>query len=209
MVERGELRAIVFDVGETLVDESRAWIEQARLAGVPPFTLLGLIGALIERGEDHRLVWAELAVVPPATRPVITKDDLYPDALACLCAARSAGFSIGIAGNQPDGAAEQLTDAGVPADFIASSAQWGVAKPSAQFFDRVVDAAGVPAGSILYVGDRLDNDVLPARSAGMQTAFIRRGPWGLVHARRRDARLADLQVGSLSDLSQHWGQSRN
>lgn len=25
----------------------------------------------------------------------------------------------------------------------------------------------------------------------------------------REARLADLQVDSLSDLSQHWGQSRN
>ena len=29
-----ELRAVVFDVGETLVDESRAWSEQARVAGV-------------------------------------------------------------------------------------------------------------------------------------------------------------------------------
>ncbi len=31
---------------------------------------------------------------------------------------------------------------------------------------------------VLYVGDRLDNDVLPAKSAGMQAVLIRRGPWG-------------------------------
>lgn len=41
----------------------------------------------------------------------------------------------------------------------------------------MTDTAGVGAGAILYVGDRLDNDILLARDAGMRTAFIRRGPW--------------------------------
>ncbi|WP_260235807.1 hypothetical protein [Curtobacterium sp. ZW137] len=30
--------AVVFDVGETLVDESHAWSAQAEAAGVSPFT---------------------------------------------------------------------------------------------------------------------------------------------------------------------------
>ncbi len=47
----------VFDVGETLVDESRAWARQAERAGVTPFALMGLLGALIARDEDHRRVW--------------------------------------------------------------------------------------------------------------------------------------------------------
>jgi hypothetical protein len=46
--------AVVFDVGETLVDESRAWSAQAERAGVTPFTLMGLLGVLMARGEDHR-----------------------------------------------------------------------------------------------------------------------------------------------------------
>nr|WP_307334316.1 HAD hydrolase-like protein [Microbacterium sp. SORGH_AS_1204] len=41
------------------------------------------------------------------------------------------------------------------------------------------------------VGDRLDNDVISARHAGMRTAFIRRGPWGIIHSRRPEASLAD------------------
>jgi len=53
-----------------------------------------------------------------------------------------------------------------------------VEKPSPGFFDRVIEEAGVAASSVLYVGDRLDNDVRPAQEAGISTALVRRGPWG-------------------------------
>lgn len=32
------IRMVVFDVGETLVDESRGWLSQARAAGISAFT---------------------------------------------------------------------------------------------------------------------------------------------------------------------------
>ena len=57
---------------------------------------------------------------------------------------------------------------------------WGVEKPATAFFDRVVVAGGRPADQVLYVGDRLDNDIRPAQEAGMATALIRRGPWGYI-----------------------------
>ncbi len=193
--------AVVFDVGETLVDESRAWSAQAERAGVTPFTLMGVLGALIARDEDHRHVWDLLGVERPTEPPLIERADLYPDALACLRAAQQAGLSIGIAGNQPAGVETQLRDAGLDVDFIASSAAWGVTKPSSEFFSRVITAAQCDAEQILYVGDRLDNDVLPARRAGMRTAFIRRGPWGYLHAQRPDVALADLQIESLIELT--------
>lgn len=195
------IRGVVFDVGETLVDESRAWIIQAARAGVTPFALMGLVGALIAQGEDHRRVWELLGVECPADAPYIDCVDLYPDALDCLRAARNSGLLVGIAGNQPAGAEAQLQDAGFDADFIASSTLWEVAKPSAQFFSRVVHEAQLDAGQILYVGDRLDNDIMPARKAGMRTAFIRRGPWGHLHARRPEADLADIRLESLAELT--------
>ena len=194
------IEVVVFDVGETLVDESRAWTELAVRAGLTPLTLMGALGAVIERGDDHRMVWDVVGVEAPTGFPRITGDDLYPDALPCLRSLRAAGLAVGIAGNQPAGAEEQLRAAGFEADFIASSAAWGVAKPSSAFFDRVVVEADRPAGAILYVGDRLDNDVLPARAAGMRTAFIRRGPWGVIHAQRDEVALADLRVSSLAEL---------
>ena len=45
----------------------------------------------------------------------------------------------------------------------------------ADFFARVVDEAGVPAEEILYVGDRVDNDVVPALAAGLRAVRVRRG----------------------------------
>ncbi|MDN3480135.1 hypothetical protein [Curtobacterium sp. APC 4022] len=115
------LRAVVFDVGETLVDESRIWWRTAELAGVPPFTLMALLGALIERGEDHREVWRILGVPHPPVAPPIESVDLYPDAVATLEAVRAHGLLVGIAGNQPAGVEQQLRAAGCAPDFIASS----------------------------------------------------------------------------------------
>jgi FMN phosphatase YigB (HAD superfamily) len=53
---------------------------------------------------------------------------------------------------------------------------------------------------IAYVGDRLDNDVMPARRAGMRTVLLRRGPWGYLHAERPEAALADAVTDSLASL---------
>ena len=197
-----EVHAVVFDVGETLVDESRAWAAQAERAGVTPFTLMGLIGALIARDQDHRQVWDLLGVSHPATSPLIDGEDLYSDALACLRSAKQAGLLVGIAGNQLACAEAQLRDNGFNVDFIASSAAWGLEKLSPEFFSRVIAETQLNARQVLYVGDRLDNDVLPARRAGMRTAFIRRGPWGYVHAQRKEVGLADLQIESLAELTE-------
>jgi FMN phosphatase YigB (HAD superfamily) len=191
----------VFDVGETLVDESRLWTEVAKLAGVPSFTLCGVLGALIERDEDHGRVWDVLGVARPESRASIEWHDLYPDALECVAALQRHRLTMGIAGNQPRGIESLLRAAGLNVDFIGSSAIWGVAKPDRAFFARVVREAQVPAEAILYVGDRLDNDVLPARAAGMRTVHIRRGPWGYMHAQQPQAALADLRVDSLYELA--------
>ena len=105
-----------------------------------------------------------------------------------------------IAGNQPIEAAAALARLQVPADLIATSAGWGVSKPDPAFFDRVIDAAGEPPESIAYVGDRMDNDVLPARAAGMVAVLLRRGPWGWMHAERPDADAAHLLLHDLASL---------
>ena len=196
-----DVRAIVFDVGETLVDESSAWAALAKLAGVTPLTLAGVLGAVIERGEHHSRVWEILDAAQPAEPLSIRDVDLYPDALECVRAVRQAGLIAGIAGNQPAEAEAELRLAGFEADFIASSAKWGVAKPSPEFFSRIVASARTSPEHIVYVGDRLDNDVLSARAAGMETIFIRRGPWDYLHAQHLDAALASARIDSLNEIT--------
>jgi HAD superfamily hydrolase (TIGR01549 family) len=211
------IRCVVFDVGETLIDETRHWGDWADWMGVPRFTFAAAFGAVVERGWHHRRVFelvrpgfdytAEHARREAAGwRYTLEPHDFYPDALPCLTALRAAGFRVGISGNQPEAAETSLTALGVPADFIASSARWGVEKPDPGFFAKVAEAAGVPAAAIAYVGDRLDNDVLPAKAAGMRGVFIRRGPWGVIHGASPEAAQADLRVKTLEGLAQALGR---
>jgi FMN phosphatase YigB (HAD superfamily) len=135
-----------------------------------------------------------------ASLPPFSADDLYPDALPCLRSLHEAGFVVGVAGNQPERAEAVLRAFDAPIDLVASSARWGVQKPSAAVFERIVAELGLPAAAIAYVGDRLDNDVLPARAAGMLGVFIRRGPWGHIQATWPELDEADARLESLAEL---------
>jgi FMN phosphatase YigB (HAD superfamily) len=207
------MTTVVFDVGETLVDETRHWSLWAGWMGVPTFTFFAAMGAVIERGLHHREVFellrpgfdpeAEIARrVAAGYRHSFEPGDFYPDALACMAALKAAGYRIGLAGNQPEVAEGALNAANLPVDFIASSARWGVEKPSPAFFARVAEAAGAPESDIAYVGDRLDNDVAPALAAGMTAVFIRRGPWGFIQPTSAGAPAIDgiVRIDSLAEL---------
>jgi HAD superfamily hydrolase (TIGR01509 family) len=170
------VEAVVFDVGETLVGETRLWEQAADAAGVPRFTLMGVLGGLAARGEHHSRVWEILGVEPPASTWEL--DDFYPDALPCLARLREAGYRLAASGNTPAFVEAELRR---HFDRVGSSATWGVEKPSPEFFARIVELAGVAADRIAYVGDRVDNDVTPALAAGMVAVHIRRGPWGYLH----------------------------
>jgi FMN phosphatase YigB (HAD superfamily) len=86
-------------------------------------------------------------------------------------------------------------------DDIATSGEWGVTKPNRAFFDRMIEIAPGPPGEIVYVGDHRDNDLLPAKAAGLRVAFIRRGPWGYLWADDPTVRAnADWVIDSLSEL---------
>lgn len=189
------MTAVVFDVGETLVDETRSWRHAAALGGVPEFTLMGIVGGLAARGDDHRRAF-ELLGLSPSRLPDVTLDDFYPDAVPCLERLRADGYSVGLAGNQPAHAREALGECGLDVDFVATSGGWGVEKPSREFFLRVCEEANRAAREIAYVGDRVDNDAEPALAAGMVAVHIRRGPWGYLHEPPARA----IRIESLDEL---------
>jgi HAD superfamily hydrolase (TIGR01549 family) len=186
----------VFDVGETLIDETRLWERAADAAGAPRFTLMGIVGGLAARGEHHLRAWELLGVEqPPATWEA---EDFYADALPCLGELRRRGLRVGAVGNTLTDAEDLLRD---HVDLVGSSARWGVEKPAPGFFERIVAECDLDAGQIAYVGDRVDNDVEPALAAGMVAVHVRRGPWGHLH----EPPGAALRVSSLGDLPQVLG----
>ena len=149
-------------------------------SSVPRFTFMAAIGALIAAGRSHREAFAILGVPEPTDMPALRPEDLYPDASPCLAAVREMGLRVGVAANQPDRADEIRRVIGLDLDFVATSAAWGVAKPSPAFFERVAADLALPPAAIAYVGDRVDNDIIPAAAAGMCAIFVRRGPWAWI-----------------------------
>lgn len=204
--------AVVFDVGETLLDDSREWGAWADWVGVSRHTFSTVLGAVTAAGRDNAETFQyfrpgfDLARERQLREDAglgerIEEDDLYPDVRSGLAGLRDLGLWVGIAGNQTARAGELLRALTLPADYVATSGEWGVAKPSKEFFDRVVAAAQKPASEVVYVGDHRDNDVVAAKAAGLRTALIRRGPWGHLWAGdplvQRDA---DWVIDSLDQL---------
>ncbi|MFC7241773.1 HAD family hydrolase [Catellatospora aurea] len=180
---------VFFDVGGTILDESYEFHTWADWLGVPRHTMSAVLGAVIARGLDYqetfRAFRTDFDIVAERERRAAAgvpesfgEDDLYPDARSCLAALKDQGLLVGLAGNQPAQAETLLHDLGLPVDVIGTSEGWGVAKPAPAFFEHVVRAGGGDASTILYVGDRPDNDVRPAVAVGLKTCLIRRGPWG-------------------------------
>lgn len=206
------IRAVVFDVGETLVDEAREYGTWADWLGVPRHTFSSVFGAVIALGMDYREAFqyfrpgfdlaAERKRRADAGQPeTFGESDLYPDARPAMGALRDMGVWVGVAGNQTSRAGGILRKLDLPADMIATSDDWNAVKPDASFFRAVIDFAPCGAGEIVYVGDRLDNDLRPAKEAGMLTAFIRRGPWGYIWEHHPDMpAVADWRMTTLAEL---------
>ena len=192
------VRAVFFDVGETLVDEERIWREVALAAGLRPHVVWAALGTTIERGEEHWRLWRHLGVERPAdvwNTVGYSIDDLFPDALDCLERVRGSGMFVGIAGNQSAGM-EAWARSALPADVVTSSAALGASKPDPVFFERLVELSGLESGEVAYVGDRSDNDARPALEAGLVAVHIRRGPWGSLQSTPDGA----IPISSLAEL---------
>jgi HAD superfamily hydrolase (TIGR01549 family) len=204
--------SVVFDVGETLLHDSREFGAWADWIGVPRHTFSAVLGAVTAAGRDNAETFQYFRPGFDLTAERESREqsgagenyseaDLYPDVRPTLAALREMGLWVGIAGNQTAKAGRIFRELRLPVDFIATSSEWGVAKPSPEFFRLVVDAAPGRPEETVYVGDHRDNDLIPAKAAGLRAAHIRRGPWG--HLWADDplvADLADWRITSLTEL---------
>jgi N-acetyl-D-muramate 6-phosphate phosphatase len=207
------IRAVVFDVGETLLDDSREFGAWADWIGVPRHTFSAVLGAVTAEGRDNAETFQyfrpgfDLATERERRENAgvgerYGEQDLYPDVRSALSRLRGLGLWVGIAGNQTKRAAEILRGLDLPVDVVATSAEWGVAKPDPAFFAHVIEVSPGEPHETVYVGDHRDNDLAPAKAAGLRTAFIRRGPWGYLWADDPKVhKLADWRIDSLTELA--------
>lgn len=195
---------IFFDVGSTLVDETEAYDHRVRemIAGTSitfkEFDDVRI--ALARQGLDGNS--AAIKHFGLTKTPWHSEDEVpYSDAHSTLAALIDKGYDLGIIANQKHGTAERLDSWGLRQYFevIAASAEIGYAKPDKEIFEKAFELAKCTAAESIMVGDRLDNDIIPAKAIGMKTVWVKNGLAQYQSAELGEG-VADYQIGSLSDL---------
>lgn len=89
----------------------------------------------------------------------------------------AANYRLGICANQPRQVEETLRERGLWDLFEIKgvSESLGHEKPAPAIFEWCLREAGVEPARALMVGDRIDNDIRPAKTLGFQTLWLRLG----------------------------------
>ena len=198
------IKWIFFDVGSTLVDETHAYNHRVRdmIAGTDiTFQEFDKVRIALARqgfdGNSEAIKYFKLEKTPWPSEDEIP----FSDAQTTLAALSRKGYKLGIIANQNPGLEKRLENWGLRQYFevIAASAEIGYAKPDKEIFERAFKLAGCNAQESVMVGDRLDNDIIPAKSVGMKTVWIKNG-LAKYQAADLGKGVADYQIRSLSEL---------
>ncbi|MBL6617760.1 MAG: HAD family hydrolase [Reyranella sp.] len=123
---------------------------------------------------------------------------LRPEIDSLLRRLSERGLRLGIVANQPQAAAERLARAGIGDLFEhhGLNGLTGISKPDPRAFAAAAEALGVPARACIMVGDRIDNDIAPAKALGMAAILFRGGR----HRRQRPRSPAEEPDAVVSDV---------
>lgn len=220
------LRAILFDMGGTLDGDGVHWLDRfERLyaaAGVPlssesvraafdtaerlAATDDTIAAAHLDEMVDRHVGWqlAHLAIDDPrlgrelAVNFVKSVRETAVANARLLAGLASRGFRLGVVSNGCGNVDRLCDDLGyTPAlSLIIDSRRVGLYKPDPAIYSRAAADLGLPPAAIMMVGDSFDRDVRPAKSLGMQTAWLA-GPSGRPCP---DPALADVCLRVLADL---------
>ncbi|HEX8325681.1 MAG TPA: HAD family hydrolase [Tepidisphaeraceae bacterium] len=221
-----DVRWIFFDVGYTLFDETPAWQDRfeavsallsARGRNVPVTAVWETFYALCE--QYARLQWLglceRLATSADEAKALAalsagwkhSLETAYP-ASADLLRSLQGRYQLGVIANQSAGTIERLAqrNLGGYIDLVIGSAEAGVRKPDPAIFQLALDRAGCRPDESVMVGDRIDNDIRPAKALGMKTIHVRQGGSGRQRPRSAEE-TADATVDSIADVATLFGRN--
>lgn len=201
---------IFFDLGSTLLDEETAYgnyIEKCvkKLESldieVSSDSYKKKMAEYAHKSLDPiRATWQYFAPTEP--RPLWTNEGikLYSEVREVL-ETLSKHYRLGIVANQSSSVRELFQEWGIESYFqlIILSEEVGLSKPNTSIFTLALQKANIPADRVVYVGDRYDNDILPAKSLGMWTVRILTG-FGK-HASENEKLKSDWVITSLQEIT--------
>lgn len=195
---------IYFDVGSTIIDESAAYEhrmkEIAESAGTTYESVYTSAVAFYKQNQKGDKEAAKLLGVE-LTKWHEEDEVLYSDAARCL-ELLSRKYKIGIIANQSPGTKARLEKHGILRyiDLVVASAEEGVAKPDRRIYEIALNRSNCEPGEAVMVGDRIDNDIVPAKALGMHTIWIRQG-FGRYWKIKEEIEKPDFTVDNLTEIT--------
>ena len=198
-----DIKWIFFDVGSTLVDESAAYESRMRkVAKMANVTYQYVYETAIDLYKKNKKGDLETMKLLNVEKPEWRHEDekLYSDAEDCL-KKLSSKYKIGVIANQALGTEKRLENFGLLKyiELVIASAEEGIAKPDKRIFEIALNRANCEPGQSIMIGDRIDNDIVPAKKLGMKTIWIKQGfgrYWNITHEEEK----ADYEVNNLMEI---------
>ena len=174
------IKWLFFDLGSTLVDESqcyeRRYIETIANTQIPYDEFVNKVIEFSKQNLKGDIAAAKHYGLPvPKWHNELER--LYPNTEAVLKNLIGKGYRLGIIANQLPGTKQRLQNWGILKSFevVVASAEEGISKPDQEIFKRALSYAGCQPVDAVMIGDRLDNDIAPAKQIGMKTVWVKQG----------------------------------
>lgn len=171
---------LFFDIGSTLVNESLCYEERYKeLTACTTVSYNEIREKVISYSRlnlkgDHEVA-KEYGIPLPKWHKELEK--LYPDTKSVLESLKSKGYHLGVIANQSLGTKARLEKYGILSffDIVIASAEEGVSKPDYRIFELALKRAACSPCEAVMIGDRLDNDIAPAKALGIKTVWVKQG----------------------------------
>ena len=196
---------IFFDVGSTLVDESKAYEERLKIvAETAKVSYEYVYQTALEFYKENKKGDLETMKLLNVEKPKWRVEDeiLYCETEVCL-RKLSEKYNIGVIANQSLATEKRMKEFGILKyiKLVIASAEEGVAKPDKRIFEIALNRANCKSQHAVMVGDRIDNDIVPAKALGMKTIWIKQG-FGKYWKISSEREQADYEVDNLSEVLQ-------
>ena len=194
---------IFFDVGSTLVDEHIAYEHRIKdIADSARVSYEFALDTAVDFYRQNKRGDLETARLLGVELPKWHEEDefLYSDTVKCL-EFLGIKYKLGVIANQSFGTKGRLRQYGILKyiDLIVASAEEGIAKPDRRIFEIALKRANCLPKNSVMIGDRIDNDIVPANLLGMKTIWIKNG-FGKYWDIKTDDERPDCTVESLTEL---------
>lgn len=199
------MKWLFFDLGATLVDESDVYKSRCEFA---------IRRLNIEADEFMNKIYEMAKISPTPIRTAAREygvtlpewdnslEKLY-EAVSEVLSALHGKYKLGIIANQSLGTQERIDNWGIGKyfDVVMASAEAGCAKPDPKIFTTALEKAGCEPSEAVMIGDRLDNDIIPAKRLGMKTVWVRQG-YAVYQSIDEEDKRPDYIVDSIEELKE-------